>query len=373
MTGVRLHELRARELRIPFKTSFRHASAERTETSTIWVEAVSVDGTIGYGESCPRSYVTGETTDTAASFVAAHRADVLRAVGDLASMRTWMSAHAGAIDEHPAAWCALELALLDLFGRSARISVDALLGLPAPRGPFRFSAIVGDGSPETCAAVVEQYRVRGFTDFKIKLSGDRERDRAKIDLVRDIPQVRVRADANNLWTDARDAIAFLRLLEYPLFAIEEPIGAGRYAALASVGDALSCRIVLDESMLRGAQLADLPAPPDRWVINVRVSKMGGLLRSLDVVRRARAAGLGIIVGAQVGETSVLTRAALSVAANAGSSLVAQEGAFGTHLLQYDVCDPPLMFGRAGQLDGSAFGDAPGFGLAIADWAAHAQT
>jgi L-alanine-DL-glutamate epimerase-like enolase superfamily enzyme len=126
-------------------------------------------------------------------------------------------------------------------------------------------------------------------------------------------------------------------------------------------------------VLREAQLAELPGPPDRWIINVRVSKMGGLLRSLDVVRRARAAGFGIIVGAQVGETSVLTRAALSVAASTGSSLVAQEGAFGTHLLQHDVCDPPVMFGPAGQLDGSAFVGAPGFGLAIADRAANPQT
>ena len=364
MTAVRIREIRARELRIPFKTSFRHASADRAETSTIWVEAVSADGMTGYGESCPRPYVTGETTDSALSFVAAHRADVLRRIEDLPSMQGWMSEHAGAIDEHPAAWCALELALLDLFGRSGRMAVDALLGLPPPRGPFRFSAIVGDASPETCAVVIEQYRARGFTDFKIKLSGDLQRDRAKIDIVRNIPGVRVRADANNLWTDADEAIAFLRLLDYPLFAVEEPVGAGRYAALAAVAEALSCRIVLDESLLRGAQLAHLPGPPDCWVVNVRVSKMGGLLRSLEVVRRARAAGLGIIVGAQVGETSVLTRVALSVAMSAGSSLVAQEGAFGTHLLHYDVCDPPVMFGPAGHLDGSAFADAPGFGLAI---------
>jgi hypothetical protein len=30
--------------------------------------------------------------------------------------------------------------------------------------------------------------------------------------------------------------------------------------------------------------------------------------------------------------------------------VAQEGAFGTLLLERDVCDPPLMFGASGVLD-----------------------
>ena len=77
MTGVRLAELRVRTLRIPFKTSFRHDSAERSETATVWVEAISTDRAIGYGEACPRPYVTGETVESAAAFVESHR-DELR-------------------------------------------------------------------------------------------------------------------------------------------------------------------------------------------------------------------------------------------------------------------------------------------------------
>ena len=39
--------------------------------------------------------------------------------------------------------------------------------------------------------------------------------------------------------------------------------------------------------------------------NVRVSKMGGVVRSLDVLGRTSELGLPVIVGAQVGETSLL--------------------------------------------------------------------
>jgi L-Ala-D/L-Glu epimerase len=65
----------------------------------------------------------------------------------------------------------------------------------------------------------------------------------------------------------------------------------------------------------------------------------------------------------VGETSLLTRAALTVAAQAHDLLLAQEGAFGTHLLAADVCEEPLMFGAGGQL---ALRDpaAPGLGIAV---------
>ena len=213
-------------------------------------------------------------------------------------------------------------------------------------------------SNEAFSAVVsgDQYRRSGFSDFKLKLFGDLERDRAKMSVMRglDSESVRVPVAANILWSDADEAIRFHRSLDYPFLAIEEPLGPNQCDQLARMSDALGCRVILDESLLRVEQLGALPDPPARWMINVRVSKMGGLLRSLSVVDAACRLALGIIVGAQVGETSLLTRAALTVARAAGDALVAHEGAFGTRLLAHDVCDPPLMFGQGGVLDTAAF-------------------
>ena len=125
-------------------------------------------------------------------------------------------------------------------------------------------------------------------------------------------------------------------------------------------------IILDESLLRAEQLVPLGEDPQHWIVNVRVSKMGGLVRSLAVIEAARRSGISIIVGAQVGETSVLTRAGLVVARAAGTDLLAQEGAFGTHLLERDVATPPLMFGPAGILnaDAQAFSKKAGWGLTL---------
>ena len=68
----------------------------------------------------------------------------------------------------------------------------------------------------------------------------------------------------------------------------------------------------------------------------------------------------------MGETSILTRAALTVANCARDILIAQEGAFGTHLLRRDITDPPIMFGEGGIVDVSvlAIGQTHGFGLAL---------
>jgi L-Ala-D/L-Glu epimerase / N-acetyl-D-glutamate racemase len=356
MPHTRLRRLEIKPLRIPFAVAFRHASAERSETSTRWADVVLESGVSGCGESCPRAYVTGESLDTARMFFARHERAIRDHVVDLDSLREWMSSNERDIDANPTAWCAIELAILDAFAKDDGRTMECFLGLPDLEGAFHYTAVLGDASTQAFTATADQYRRLGFSDFKVKLSGDLERDRAKMAVRRgfDDESLRVRVDANNLWKDPVDAVQFLRSLDYPFFAVEEPVEPNHYQQLAYVSDELRCPIILDESLIRTEQLASLPAPLMRWIINVRVSKMGGLLRSLAVVDGACHWGVRLIVGAQVGETSLLTRAALTVASAARDALGAQEGAFGTALLTRDVCDPPLMFGHGGVLDTARF-------------------
>jgi L-Ala-D/L-Glu epimerase / N-acetyl-D-glutamate racemase len=363
---MRIQSIDMTPLRIPLTVSFRHASAERSETSSVWTKVELSSGVTGFGEGCPREYVTGESLDSAQTFAETHGSSIREHVRDLDSLRRWMADREREIDANPAGWCALELALLDAIAKDANQTVEALLSLPSIDGRFRYTAVVGDAPREAFKAMVDQYVRFGFTDFKLKLSGNAERDGGKIDVMKaiDAKPIRVRVDANNLWRRAHVAIDHLRALDYRFSAIEEPLPPNRYEQCAQIAEALACPIVLDESALRAEQVGALPGPASRWIVNVRVSKMGGLLRSLDVVDAARARSIGVVVGAQVGETSLLTRAALTVARAAGDLLVAQEGAFGTRLLTRDVCDPPLMFGPGGVLDAAAFPSLSqsGFGI-----------
>lgn len=272
------------------------------------------------------------------------------------TLRAFVAGHEQDIDANPAAWCALELALLDLLGKREGTPVEALLALPPLAGrSFQYTAVLGDAPAEAFHAMAEKYRRTGFRDFKVKLSEDGERDRAKMSVFGTWSgdAIRVRADANNLWPGPDEAIAAWRRLGYPFFALEEPIGRNRHEELADIAQGLGCGVILDESLLRREQFSLLRPPASQWLVNVRVSKMGGLIRSLQVIEAAKALGVGVIVGAQVGETSLLTRAGLTVAHAAGGALVAQEGAFGTFLLERDICDPPLMFGAGGVLDVTA--------------------
>lgn len=354
-----------RALHIPFVVGFKHASAERHETSSVWVEA-RLDGAAGFGEGCPRAYVTGETVESALAFLHRYASDATRSIGDMSALRSWMAHHQTEIDANPAAWCALELAILDALARTSSCTVDALLERPPLAPAYRYTAVLGDAEGKTFAAMAQAYASQGFRDFKVKVSGDRQRDAAKLEVLAalDPRPASVRLDANNLWADPAEAIAALQGLGDPLAGIEEPVGARQWAALARIAEAAAAPIILDESVTRAADVDAIPGPASHWIVNVRVSKMGGLLRSLEVVAAARRRGLRVVVGAQVGETSLLTRAALTVATAAGDLLAGQEGAFGTHLLTADVCDPPLMFGRGGILTWADHPASrlPGFGI-----------
>lgn len=359
-----IDSLTARSLQIPFKVAFSHASASRDTTHSLWVEAVLSDGVTGYGEGCPRDYVTGETLDGALAFVRRFTAVWQKDIRDLETLAAWAQAHRSEVDANPSAWCAVELALLDALARQGGKTIEALLGLPKIEGKFRYTAVLGDSAAKRFEAEIARYRQVGFRDFKIKLSGDRQRDLDKVALLEaaGIAPESVRADANNLWTDADTAIEFLAHLDYRFKAIEEPLKAGDHAGMDRIATQTGCAIILDESLLRADQLSLFSGAPARWIVNLRISKMGGLLRSLELLDLARRGGLGVIVGAHVGETSLLTRAALTVANTARDILVAQEGAFGTHLLEHDVTDAPIMFGAGGILDASQLPGGHGLGL-----------
>jgi L-Ala-D/L-Glu epimerase len=365
---MRIQKLKVMSLEIPFKTSFKHASADRAKTASVWVEAHANNGElVGYGEGCPREYVTGENMRSALDWIGRYQSSIINNITDLESLKAWVVKQEQAIDKDPAAWCAIELALLDLLGKGEGQSLEELLSLPPLPPIFQYSAVLGDNDLAGFSKQVLKYVSVGFLDFKIKLSGELEKDLGKIACLNSagIP-VKIRGDANNLWRKPREVIAYLDRLGRPFWALEEPLAPRDFAGLSKVATQTGIKIILDESFTRAQDIRDIKDTPDFWILNLRVSKLGGLIRSLGFLKHARSLGLQVIIGAHVGETSVLSRAGLTLASAAGDARVAMEGAFGTHLLEHDVCDPSLMFGKGGMLcpEEWHFPTATGNGLEI---------
>lgn len=362
---IKLRSITMNPLQIPFLQAFTHASAKRATTEAILVRAESVRGLVGVGEGCPRRYVTGESVASAEDFFSRYHAEWMR-LSSLEELRGWVASHAHEIDRHPAAWCAVELACLDVFGQETEQPIEVLLGGQCLAGPFQYTAVLGAEHPAVFGQQLREYLSAGFVDFKLKVTGDFQADRQRVEALNGSAghALRVRLDANNCWQDPTEASEYLHRLGGSFAAVEEPLRAGDYEGCRLLYTQCNLPIILDESFCRLEQFRLIHDSPSQWIVNVRVSKMGGLMRALAVAGQARASGIPVIVGAQVGETSILTRAGLAVAERYRDIVRAQEGAFGTHLLAYDLCEPPLMFGYAGRLAVDSYATRPGLGLTV---------
>ncbi len=341
-----------KKIDIPFTVSFEHSSAERSQTESVLVEMKSDSGISGYGESCPREYVTFENLNSVNIFVNENINSFENSVNDVSSLNNWMANNIENIDTNPAAMCAIEMAFLDLLAKHKNVSIENLIEIPELDGRFKYTAVIGDSSPEIFQEILQKYIEIGFDDYKIKLSGNLEKDQKKCHILNSNSKfpIRLRFDANNLWDDHKTAVNYLSKLDIDYFAIEEPLTPNDYVGLSKVSNELDKKIILDESFLRVNQFESLIDNPEAWIINLRISKMGGLLRSKKIVEVAKTHGIKLIIGAQVGETSLLTRAALTIANYARDILIAQEGAFGSLLLKQDIFEPPIMFGKHGILE-----------------------
>jgi L-alanine-DL-glutamate epimerase-like enolase superfamily enzyme len=347
-------------LAIPFRHAFAHASAVRKQSANVLVRLEDGDGLAGLGEGCPRPYVTGETVDGARRFLEQEAGTIVGQAHDLESLKRWLRINADRVDSNPSAICALELALLDLFARREKVSVETLLGVEQLSKPIKATAVYGSSSSVVFNLQRVRFGLAKMTEAKLKLTGNASRDAGRARLL--ARRGRLRLDANNLFPDAASAIAALRSLAPHTWAVEEPVGPRDWQGMVAIAETCGLALVLDESFTTAADLATAPDGP-RWVANCRVSKLGGVLRTLDTIAIARERGLGFIVGAQVGETGILARAGLLAASAIGCGLEGFEAAYGTHLLAYDPVAPTVTFDRRGEISPGAFA-GPGWGLSL---------
>jgi muconate cycloisomerase len=103
--------------------------------------------------------------------------------------------------------------------------------------------------------------------------------------------------------------------------------------------------VVDESLRTVAEARTLVRLGACNAFNIRVSKCGGLLNSLRIARIARESGLTCVVGAQVGESGILSAAGRHLAAAIAPRYV--EGSAGRLLLQEDLTFENVLPGRGG--------------------------
>jgi L-alanine-DL-glutamate epimerase-like enolase superfamily enzyme len=349
--------IEAEPLRLNLKTIIRHAAATRNKGESIWVQAKR-NRDSGYGEGCPRIYVTGDDLDASLTWIKENFSTGLVNFETLEDLKKWAKENEKEIDSYPSAWCAIEMAMLDLLARESDCTVEKMLGLDDGKLCSRYTAVLGNDKKKEYTTLADQYLILGISDFKIKLCGNLRRDIEKIDILEELSvqhhakPIRIRLDANNLWKDrCGEAVEYTMMLGIGrVFAMEEPVRAKNAEDIGKFSVATGLPVILDESLCTLEDLSLYRNIAGNFIANIKISKVGGLIRALKMIEELKKMHWPIIIGCHVGETSLLTRAALVVSGSAGDSLIAHEGAFGDYLVEREPASPMLKFGREGLLD-----------------------
>jgi muconate cycloisomerase len=352
----RIESVTIYQLHIPFHQVFRHALQSREESDAVIVKITDNTGLSGYGESLPRSYVTGETAETMIARIREQLAPKIFAESFAPGWETfeylqtvmpeWTKS--GERASSPVAWnaafCAVELALLDWSLRADHCALADLL--PPARYEVVYSGVISADAPKDAGALARRLARFGIHQIKVKVGTPD--DAARLEAVRKAvgDKVELRADANAAW-QADEAIEQLRrLTRFNLRSIEQPVSADDLAGMKRVRDQSGVPIMADESLVTLDQARRLIELDASDYFNIRLSKCGGLSGSLAIAKLAQQAGTKIQVGAQVGETGLLSAAGRTFAAHL-PALASAEGSFGTWLLTEDVTFENVAFGFGG--------------------------
>ncbi|MBI4878062.1 MAG: hypothetical protein HY812_00160 [Planctomycetes bacterium] len=314
------------------------------------VRATGADGLLGYGECAPRSYVTGETPETARADLAERLLPAFLGAA-FATFGEAAAALAETLDRLPrarhAAFCALELAVLDLAGKTFGVSAGEVLG-PVLQDEVRYSGVVSAGGKEEAARALLAIAAFGFQAVKVKVGQDAATDRAVLEAARSLLGERcsLRVDANCAWSSEEALLRIEDLAPFRLDGVEQPLAAGDIAGLAWLTERSPVPIIADESLASLEDARRLVEAGACHHFNVRVSKCGGLINAARIRDLGARSGVSCQLGAQVGETALLSAAGRHFATRSAGVLFL-EGSYGTLLLEEDIAREDITIGRGG--------------------------
>ena len=355
---MRITGIKALPLTIPRLKPLKVAYATRTVYQGFLLQLSSDTGLTGLGEAAPNFEVCGETVEGTAQALAAMAPlvagrDPLEREAVLGLLEPWRLAHAAAL-------AAYDIALWDLAGKAAGLPLRALLGGARTRIPnaMTIGILPLDETVAEARAILAGGR---FMEIKLKLGLDPELDVARVRAVREAvgPDFPLHVDANQGY-DREGALRVLAALEPSRIAFcEQPVPARDHEALAWVSARSPVPVMADEAVHTPEDALALVRLRACAMLNIKLQKVGGISRALDVLAIARAAGLPCLIGCM---TETVVGIAAGAALALGSPTVAHVDLDG----HVDLAFNPATGGvaeDAGQLIVPA---APGLGLELDD-------
>jgi len=243
------------------------------------VEVVTDEGLTGYGEVCPLGPVYLPSYPDGARAGIAFVADELIGL-DPTNVGLVYEVMDRTLKGHPYVKSAIDMACWDILGKACGQPVCHLLGGRFGEEVQLYRAI-SQRPPAVMASNVAGYREEGYRKFQLKVGGDPHDDIERIHAVSALMEkgdVLV-ADANTGWL-MHEAVRVVRAVADLDVYIEQPCPT--YEECLTVRQNTNHPFILDESMFSIPELLRGHADRAMDVVNIKISKFGGLTRAAKV-------------------------------------------------------------------------------------------
>ncbi len=277
-----------------------------SETVNVFLRLETDRGIVGCGCAGPDREICGEDAEGVLAATREIVEPVLKG-GDALRLEPLLRELSAALSDRPAALAMADMALRDIGAKARGLPLYRMLG--GEDESVVTSVTIGILSEEETVSCARRWVEKGFCCLKLKGGLDCEADAARVLKVREAVSdgVELRFDANQGYT-VEDTLAFAeRARSARLEFIEQPTPRDRLDLLAEVTGRLELPVMADELLMN---LDDARAVASRRAadsLNVKLMKVGGIGRAIEIDQVAAAAGMPVMVGC-------MDEAALAIAA-----------------------------------------------------------
>lgn len=323
-------------VRMELIRSFATSSSNKNYLEHILVK-VHADGLVGWGESASPTgpYYCEETTETCWHMLK----DVLApaVLGKSWDSVEQLTAFYRTVKRNGFAKAGLEMACWDLFSQAQGESIASLLC--GSRREILSGVSLGiEQDRGRLFDQIDQFLSEGYRRIKLKIGPGHD-----VAVVRDVrnryPDIPLMVDANSAYTLA-DLHTLKELDQFNLLMIEQPLSHDDIIDHAKVQAALDTPICLDESIHSAADARKAIELGSCKVINIKVSRLGGLLAAQRVHDTCFLSGIPVWCGG-MHEYGIGRAANLAISSLPGFSIAGDVSGSDKYYYE-DLVDPPIL-------------------------------
>ena len=283
-------------IRIPLKKPFTIALGTLTHTNHVLVRMVDDEGRVGWGETTTFHSVYGYDQKSLYNVLTDHLIPAVLGLDprDRVGLHQRMEL---AIPFNTMAKTGVDLATYDLAAQAADAPIHALVGgARVDRVPV--VGVVDIVPPSQAEEMARELVTKGHRVIKVKIGLDAHQDLQRVKAVRKAvgDGTRIRVDGNQGYDRATAMWVFSRMEEVGLEWIEQPLPHWDLEGLQALCQRLDTAVAVDESVHTPEDAMRVIRAGAADVVNIKVTKCGGIDRSQKIAAICATAGIPCYVG-----------------------------------------------------------------------------